>query len=162
MLCAILDLHRRVFWLLRKETLFMTLWEEVYFEITFSGEKSELRKIVNFLNSGELDDFFEVTPEYIIFDDTFNDATEEQSTEIVFTNDDYPIETDEFDTDEFLEVICKAGRKLEVYGMLSDAEGNEYKFSSPKGDSYYINSRESVTFNDELDEVAYKEEEDAE
>ena len=107
----------------------MTLWEEVYFEITFSGEKSELRKIVNFLNSGELDDFFEVTPEYIIFDDTYNDATEEQSTEIVFTNDDYPIETDEFDTDEFLEVICKAGRKLEVYGMLSDAEGNEYKFS---------------------------------
>ena len=38
----------------------MTLWDELYFEITLHGAKSELKKFVNFLKSGELDDFFEI------------------------------------------------------------------------------------------------------
>ena len=37
----------------------MILYEEIYFEITFSGLKSELKKMVKFLKSGELEDFFE-------------------------------------------------------------------------------------------------------
>ena len=41
----------------------MTLWDELYFEATLHGLKSELKKFVNFLKSGELDDFFEITSE---------------------------------------------------------------------------------------------------
>ena len=37
----------------------MTLCEELFFEITVSGTKSELKKLVSFLESGGLDDFFE-------------------------------------------------------------------------------------------------------
>ena len=47
----------------------MTLCEELYFEITLTGEKANLKKFVTFLKSGELDDFFEVTSEYIHYDD---------------------------------------------------------------------------------------------
>lgn len=137
----------------------MTLWDELYFEITLHGTKSELKKFVCFLESEELSDFFEISSDYIIYDDGFRDAGEEEETEIIFTNDDYGIEIDEFDTDEFLEVFCKAARKLEAYGALFDNE-DEYRFTSSKGDSYYVNSRESMRFNDELDEVASSEESD--
>ena len=139
----------------------MTLWEEIYFEITARGAKSDLRKFVNFLNSGELDDFFEVESDYLIYDDTYNGAEESDETEIIFTNDDYGIETEEFDTDEFLEFICKASKNLDLYGSLSDADGNEYHFESAKGDTYYVNARGAGVFNDELDAVAYDEEKEA-
>ena len=52
----------------------MTLYEEIYFEITFSGVKSELKKMVKFLKSGELDDFFEITSDYICYADEYKDA----------------------------------------------------------------------------------------
>ena len=138
----------------------MTLWDELYFEITLHGTKSELKKFVSFLKSGELDDFFEITSDYIIFDDGYATAADDSETEIIFTNDDYGVEIDEFDTDEFLEIFCKAARNLEVYGTLYDADDGEFHFTSSRGDSYYINSRKSIRFNDELDEVAFDEDQD--
>ena len=138
----------------------MTLWDELYFEITLHGTKSELKKFVSFLKSGELDDFFEITSDYIIFDDGYATAADDSETEIIFTNGDYGVEIDEFDTDEFLEIFCKAARNLEVYGTLYDADDGEFHFTSSRGDSYYINSRKSIRFNDELDEVAFDEDQD--
>lgn len=136
----------------------MTLWDEVYFEITVHGEKSELKKFLSFLRSGELDEFFEMSSDYIIYDDSFKDAEDEDESEIIFTNDDYAIEVEEFDTDEFLEIFCKAAKRLDCYGYISDGQDSEFHFESPKGDSYYINSRKAMRFNDQLDEVAYDEE----
>ncbi len=136
----------------------MTLWDELYFEITLQGAKSELKKFVSFLKSGELEDFFEVTSDYIIYDDNYAGADDSEQTEIIFSNDDYGIEIEEFDTDEFLEILCKAAKELDVYGTLSDGTDGEFQFSSAKGNSYYINSRKSMRFNDELDEVARDEE----
>ena len=138
----------------------MTLWEELYFDVTLRGPKSEIKKFVSFLRSGELDDFFEITSDYIIYDDSYSEADDSADTEIIFTNDDYGIEIEEFDTDEFLEVFCKAAKKLDVYGTLFDSDDGEFQFTSAKGDSYYVNSRKSLIFNDELDEVRRDEEGD--
>ena len=138
----------------------MTFCDELYFEITMHGPKSELKKIVSFLRSGELDDFFEITSDYIIYDDSYSSSDDSAETEVIFTNDDYGIEIEEFDTDEFLEVFCKAAKNLDVYGSLFDNDDSEFHFTSAKGDSYYVNSRKSLRFNDELDEVARGEEED--
>ena len=135
----------------------MTLWDELYFEITAQGTKADLKKLVNFIKSGELDDFIEGASEYIIYDDAYATAGDGENTEIIFTNDDYGIEIDEFDTDEFLELLCKAAKNLDLFGCLYDGDSAEFHFTSEKGDSYYINSRKSMKFNDELDEVAFKE-----
>ncbi len=131
----------------------MTLCEELYFEITAQGTKADLKKLVSFIKSGELDDFFEVDPDYLIYGDNYKDAKDSDTTEIVFTNDEYGIEIDEFDTDEFLEVFCLAAKDLDVYGFFHDIDEDEFHFTSQKGDSYYINSRKAVKFNDELDEI---------
>ena len=135
----------------------MTLCEELYFEITLTGTKSELKKFASYLKSGELDDFFEVTSDYIHYDDEYESADADKETSFIFSNDDYGIEIDEFDTDEFLEVFCKAARNLEAKGTLYDADEEEYEFISAYGDSYYVNAKRSVKFNDELDEKAYEE-----
>lgn len=135
----------------------MTLWDELYFEITLHGPKSELKKFVNFLRSGELDDFFEIASDYIIYDDNYAALDDSADSEIIFTNDDYAVEIEEFDTDEFLEIFCKAAKRLDVYGSLCDADDGEFHFTSAMGDSYYVNSRKAMLFNDELDEVAYNE-----
>ena len=135
----------------------MTLCEELYFEITLTGTKSELKNFVTFLKSGELDDFFEISSEYINYDDEFEGAPLDKETSIVFSNDDYGIEIDEFDTDEFLEVFCKAAKALDVKGNLFDVDEEEYEFVSAKGDSYYVNAKRTARFNDELDEKAYEE-----
>jgi len=145
------------------EILFLTetimiLNEEIYFEITFSGEKAELKKMVKFLKSGELDDFFEISSDYICYADEYRDADDSTETEFVFTNDDLGIEIDELDTDEFLEVICQAAKKLYVSGHIYDVSDEEYSFTSDKGDSYYVNARDTKKFNDELDEAAENEE----
>jgi hypothetical protein len=136
----------------------MTLWDELYFEITLKGAKSDIKKVVSFLESGELDDFFEMSEEYIIFDDSYSSADNETETEMIFTNDDYGIEIDSLDADEFLELFCKAAKNLDVYGTLSDIDGAEFKFESEKGNASYINSRHAIRFNDELDEVMLDEE----
>ncbi len=136
----------------------MTLYDELYFEITAHGKKSDLKNLVSFLTSGELDCFFEVSSDHIIYDDGYAAAGLDNETEIIFTTDDYGIEIDELDADEFLEEFCKAAKKLDVYGCIYDTDEDEFRFSSAKGDSYYINSKKAMVFNDELDEVARGEE----
>lgn len=134
----------------------MTLYEELYFNITISGEKRDLRKFVSFLESGELDDFFEVTRDYIHLDDEFETSHPETMLSVVFSNDEIGIEIDEFDVDEFLEVFCRAGKDLHIQGDLFDVD-DDYSFVSNEGDSYYVNGRRSIMFNDELDREAYDE-----
>ena len=138
----------------------MTLCEELYFEIKLVGPKSEIRKFASFLKSGELDEFFEISSEYIYFDDNYSIVDDDTRCSMIFSNDDYGIEIEELDTDEFLEVFCKAARKLDVYGTLFDSDDDEFQFTSAVGDSYYINSRKRMLVGDELDEVARGEEDD--
>ena len=69
------------------------------------------------------------------------------------------IEVDEFEVDDFLEVLCRAGRKLDLRGELYDVDDDEYRFISEEGDSYYLNARNISLFNDDLDTQA-KEEDD--
>jgi hypothetical protein len=139
----------------------MTLYDELYFEITAKGEKSEIKKLVRFLKSGELEDFFEGAEEYVNLDDNYASALDTDSTELAFSNDEIGIEIDEFDTDEFLELFCKAAKNLDVTGTLYDSDDNEFSFTSPEGDSYYYNAR-LKSFNDELDEVRDGEEDEDE
>ena len=134
----------------------MTLCEELYFEITLTGTKTDLQKFISYLKSGELDDFFEFTSDYINYDDEFDGARPEQETSVILSNDDYGIEIDEFDTDEFLEVFCKAAKALDVEGTLYDIDDEEYKFVSAPGDSYYVNAKRAVKFNDDLDEEDFE------
>ncbi len=135
----------------------MTFCEELYFEITLTGEKSELKKFVSFLKSGELDDFFEFDNDYLDYNDDYNTISDGESTSIIFSNDDWGVEIDEFDTDEFLDVFCRAAKNLDVEGRLFDVDDEEYAFVSAKGDSYYLNAKKIRRFNDELDEQAAKE-----
>ena len=136
----------------------MIFCDELYFEITVSGTKSELKKLASFIKSGELDDFFEVYPEYISFDDAYASADEIEKCSMTFTNDDDGIEIDEFDADEFLEVFCRAAKNLFVEGRIYDADDEDFSFISSEGDTYYINKKKITRFNDELDERAYEEE----
>ena len=129
----------------------MTLYDELYFEISAKGEKAEIKKLIRFLKSGELDDFFEDAEEYINLDDNYDSVSDTESTELVFSNDELGIEIDEFDTDEFLEVLCKAGRRLYLKGNLFDVDDEEYSFVSEKGDSYYTNALLVQNFNEDDD-----------
>ena len=135
----------------------MIFCEELYFEITLTGTKSELKKFVSYLKTGELDDFFEFDPAFINYDDEYETASSDQETSIILSNDDVGIEIDEFDSDEFLEVFCKAAKTLYVEGRFFDIDDEDYEFISAAGDSYYVNARKNKRFNDELDEKAYEE-----
>ena len=140
----------------------MTLYDELYFEITLKGTKDELRKFSRYLLSGALDDFFEISDDYICYDDGFASADGSTPSEMTFTNDDFGIEIDEFSPEEFLDEFCKAARALEVQGHMYDAEDDEYHFFSDAGDADFRNSRSARTFNDELDAQASAEEVDDE
>ena len=129
----------------------MILCEELYFEITLTGIKSELKKFISYLKSGELDEFFEFSGDYISYDDEYDDAGDGEETSIVFTNDDLGIEIDELDTDEVLEVFCRAARSLDVSGQLYDIDDEEYRFFSEPGDSYYLNADKVTRFNEDDD-----------
>ena len=134
----------------------MTLCEELYFEITLTGAKSAIKKFISYLKSGELDDFFEFSPDYISYNDDFEDAQSSDEVSCVISNDDYGIEIDEFETDEFLELFCRAAKDLDVSGSIWDIDDESYSFKSDAGDSYYVNARRAVRFNEDED----KEEED--
>lgn len=138
----------------------MTLCEELYFDISLTGQKSEIKKFISYLKSGELDEFFEISSEYIDCDDDYAKAEPNEEVTIIFSNDDYGIEIDEFDTDEFLEVFCKAAKSLYVSGRLYDADEEEYEFVSAKDDSYYLNAKRSIKFNDDIDEEDFDDEDD--
>ena len=132
----------------------MILSEELYFEITATGPKSEIKKLVKFIKSGELDDFFEIDSDFITYSDEYATLDDGDNAEMTFSNDDLGIEIDEFDTDEFLELFCKAGKNLELCGHIYDISDEEYSFISHKGDHSYLNARKFSSFNDELDEAA--------
>ena len=138
----------------------MTLYEELYFEIRATGAKSEVKKFVNYLKSGELDEFFDFSSDYISYDDEYADAGDSTEVSVIISNDDYGIEIDEFDTDEFLEVICKAGRRLYLKGQLFDADNEEYSFISEAGNSYYINALLVKDFNEDEDKPVEDDDED--
>lgn len=129
----------------------MTLCEELYFEITVTGVKSELRKFASFLRSGELDDFFEMDSGYIDYRDGYEEQEDSEISGFTLSNDDMGIEIDEFDTDEFLDVFCMAGKSLDIHGRLFDADDEEYSFISAAGDSYYLNAKKMNRFNEDAD-----------
>lgn len=135
----------------------MILHEELYFEITLTGEKSELKKFTKFLTSGELDDFFEVDSEYINYGDEYADSDDGAEADIIFSNDDLGIEIGRFDVEEFLDVFCHAAKRLDVVGHIYDINDEEYNFTSAEGSSDYKNLS-NVNINDELDEEAENEE----
>ena len=58
---------------------------------------------------------------------------------------------DEFETDDFLEVFCRAAKNIEVVGQFYDIDDEEYSFVSEKGDSYYLNSKNISIFNEDTD-----------
>ena len=136
----------------------MTFYDELYFEITVKGAKRDIKKFASFLRSGELDEFFEIDSDFLCYDDDFYAAENDGECTLVFTNDDNPIEIDEFDSDEFLEVLCHAAKALDLRGTIYDADDEELSFFSKVGDSYYLNSKHVSIFNDELDEKAMEEE----
>ena len=136
----------------------MTFYDELYFEVTVTGAKAEVRKLAQFLLSGELDEFFEVTRDYISYDDNYEDASDTDKTSLVFTDDDLGVEIDEFNVGEFLEVFCRAATRLDVTGRFYDAEDEEFSFVSPEGDDEYTNAKKIKRFNDELDEERDREE----
>ncbi len=129
----------------------MTLYDELYLEIKAFGTKSDIKSFVSYLKSGELDEFFEFSSDYIDYDDNFATAEPEDEISIVISNDDYGIEIDEFHTDEFLEILCKAGKRLYLKGQLFDVDNEEYSFVSQKGDSYYTNALLINEFNEDED-----------
>ena len=61
----------------------MILCEELYFEITVTGIKSELKKFISCLKSGELDDFFEFSSDYI---KTIVDAVQDDDFVVIYHN----------------------------------------------------------------------------
>lgn len=138
----------------------MTLYDEIYFEITASGKKAELERFISFLKAGGLDDFFEMDTDYIDYDDDYKSTSGEGDTYITFSNDDIGIEVDEFDVDEFLEVLCRAGEKIDLRGELYDVDDDEYRFISEEGNSYYLNAKNINHFNDDLDTQAKQEDDE--
>ena len=129
----------------------MILCDEFYFEITFTGAKSDVKRIAKFLKSGGLEEFFDFDDSYISFDDAYFDAADEEETWLTLSNDDYGIEIDELDADELLEVICRAAKSLHVSGSLYDINDEEYDFISRAGDSYHIDKRKETLFNEDED-----------
>ena len=138
----------------------MTFYDELYFEIRVTGAKSEIKNFVNYLKSGELDDFFEFSTDYVSYDDDYYDADPSTEVSIIISNDDYGVEIDEFHTDEFLEILCKAGKRLYLKGQLYDADDEEYSFVSETGDSYYTNALLVQNFNEDEDRPIEDDEDD--
>ena len=67
----------------------MKLHEELYFEITAEADRETVDKFVAFVTSGELDDFFEFTSDYIIYSDNYNSASYGENVSVTLANDDY-------------------------------------------------------------------------
>ena len=135
----------------------MILYEEIYFDITVEGKKSDAKKLEKFLIGGGCDDFFEVQPHHISYADEFADADDSTNVRMFFS-DDLGIEIDELDTDEFLDVFCRAAAALDVTGHIYDINDDEYSFRSEAGSSDYYNAKNIRVFNDELDDAARDEE----
>ena len=130
----------------------MIFYDEVYYEITLKGTKAELKKFVDFVLSGGLDDYMEIDREYIVYGDNYRLAEPDMTSDVSLVNEDgYQI--DELCVDEFLELFCKAAEKLDVEGIMYDVDELEFKFTSEAGNDYYRDAREAIKFNDELDDI---------
>ena len=129
----------------------MTLYDELYFDIKVIGAKSDVQKFVSYLKSSELDEFFEFSSEYIDYDDNYATSSPAEEVSLTLSNDDYGIEIDEFCVDEFLEIICKAGKNVYLKGQIFDADNDDYSFISEIGNSYYTNSLLVSNFNEDED-----------
>lgn len=142
----------------------MKLYDEIYFEITVSGNKGDIKKFAKYLTSGAFDDLFDITNDFLSYDDEFSTKDDDEPAELVFANDDLGIEMSSLDTDDFLEIFCKDSARVDIRGHLYDINDEEYSFVSPKGSVDFNNSRGGVKFNDELDALAeedeYEEEEE--
>ena len=135
----------------------MKLHEELYFEIIAEGDKESVDKFVAFVASGELDDFFEFTEDYLIYSDNYNAASLYEKVSVTIANDDYGIEIDSLNPERLLDVLCRGGKELFIHGNLYDVDNEEYRFVSYMGTTSYENT-EDIRFNDELDEEARREE----
>ncbi len=141
----------------------MKLYDEIYFDITVSGNKGDIRRFAKFLTSGAFDDLFEITSDFLSYDDEYQTKGDDERAELVFANDDFGVELSSLDTDDFLDIFCKESASLDIRGQLYDINDEEYSFVSPLGSVDYSNARGNIKFNDELDELAegdeYEEEE---
>ncbi|MBQ9070694.1 MAG: hypothetical protein IJY23_05040 [Clostridia bacterium] len=135
----------------------MKLHDELYFEITAEGTKSEIEKFASFITSGELDDFFELSDDYLIFSDNYDYASGFEAVSVTVSNDDYGIEINSLNPEDFLDVLCSAGKNVTIHGHLFDVDDEEYNFVSDVGSASFINT-EDIDFADELDQEARREE----
>ena len=136
----------------------MILYDEVYFDITLSGAKADLKKFAKYIKGGALEDVFEGAYDFISYGDSFSDAEEEDECEMFFSNDDLGLEVSKLDTEDFLDVFCKETARLDVQGHIYDVNDDEYAFKSAKGTTGFSSGREK--FNDELDAIASDEDYD--
>lgn len=135
----------------------MTFYDQIFYEITLKGTKSELKKFTSFLRSGGLDDFFEFDEEKIIYGDNYALSPNDAVTDITILDED-GVELEELCVEDFLEVFCAAAKKLDVYGFVYDEDEREFNFISEAGNDYFENSRDFSKFNDELDDLRDEEE----
>ena len=98
----------------------MRLHDELYFDIQATGSKVDIKKFVDFLLSGELDDFFEFSDDYIIYSDNYEYASSLEEVSVTIANDDIGIEIDSFNPERLLDVLCVAGRNLSIHGNIFD------------------------------------------
>ena len=129
----------------------MILCEELYFEITLMGKKSDLKTFASVLRSGEFDDFFEFSNDYLSYSDEFDEAGPDERVSMTLSNDDWGIEIDEFDTDEFLERFCRRAENLFVNGELFDIDDEQFSFISEEGSDGYVNALKAKRFNEDDD-----------
>ncbi len=134
----------------------MHLHEELYFEITAEGAKQQINKFISYITSGELDDFFEFSSDFILYSDNYLTSDDSANVSITISNDDFGIEIDEFDPEEFLDAMCAGGKDILIHGQLYDIDDEEFRFVSNIGDPCYLDASKMV-FEDELDEVSKEE-----
>lgn len=127
----------------------MIFSDSVCFDITISGEKKDVAKLVSYLKSGELDEFFEIDDDLLFFDDNYETSAPDSEVRVIFSSDEFGLEVDEFDADEFLEVLCKAGRALLLKGSFYNFDDDEIRFVSEAGDDYYTNEDSLGIFDDD-------------
>ena len=132
----------------------MRLYDEVYFEITVTGNEDDVKSFVKYIKGGALDDYVEYAKDYITDDDELV-ADGAGNCRMIFTNDDMGIEVSTFDTDDFLDVFCKETARLDVSGHIYDINDDEYRFTSAHGRTDFADA--SVGFKDELDDLADEE-----
>ena len=138
----------------------MILCDEIFFEITVTGAKSDVKKFIKYLKGGAIDDVLEFSSEYIHYDDDYDSKEDDENTWIILANDDFGFETDSLDTDDLLDPLCRESEQLDISGHVYDVNDDEYEFKSVKGSRDYVDSRKNCKFNDELDALRDEEYDD--